>query len=237
MGRGTYLNLCDGQRELFKENINNIRELFFERIYPTFENSAQEAEVYQVELWNSLMEQSCDGDTDPSDFVEDIREAAFYKYEILSLMHYRTICMWVACMYQVWVQQLYAFVIQEERINFNSFNCNKGNDEFKYVRKVFERHNQPLDKMSCWAKLDELRLLVNVIKHGEGKSEEDLRKVRPEYFKHSGLLDEDEYDSFALYRTALLEQTLKIDKQDFNEYCDVLLLFWDELPGSMSSSV
>lgn len=61
------------------------------------------------------MSQLCSEDSmiDPSDYVETVQEAAFEKYEILSLMQYRNISMWISCMCQVWEQQLFSFVYHE----------------------------------------------------------------------------------------------------------------------------
>ncbi|WP_027364123.1 hypothetical protein [Desulfotruncus alcoholivorax] len=55
---------------------------------------------------------------------------------------------------------------------------------FNEVKECFKFHNNyDIESMKCWEKIKELRLLVNVIKHAEGKSADRLRKIRPDYFK------------------------------------------------------
>jgi len=238
MPRKTDLYLYNQQRKIFKQDITNIKELFFERIYPIFSNAEQEATTYQETLWNDLMEQPCydeDGYFDPSDFVDSIQEEGFSKYEVLSLMHYRTIGMWLACMCQVWEQQIYAFVVQEERnnrIEYNDVDKKKG---FQFVKDVFKYHNQSFENMACWDKLKELRLLVNVIKHAAGDSEKKLRKIRPDYFAYKNGLGD--VDLLELYNSTLLEPTIQISQQDFIDYYNAIMSFWDELPERMISSV
>lgn len=52
------------------------------------------------------------------------------------------------------------------------------------VRKWYQTHFQlDLSSLAPWSKIDELRLVANVSKHGEGGSAEELRKVRPELFR------------------------------------------------------
>ena len=236
MSRKIELYLHEHQRNNFKKDITNIKELFFERIYPTFLNAEQEAERYQDTLWNDLMEQPCGEDDiiDPSVIVESIQEEGFDKYEILYLMHYRTIGMWIACMCQVWEQQLYAFIIQEERINHIRYADSDKKKGFQFAKDVFEYHNQPFESMQCWGKLKELRLLVNVIKHAEGDAEQRLRKIRPDYFTYDGGIGE--IDLLKLYHSTLLEPTIQIKGQDFIDYYNAIISFWDELPERMIST-
>ena len=239
MPRRTELYLYNNQRKIFKNDITNIKDLFFERIFPVFSNAEQEATEYQETLWNNLMEQPCcseDGyPIDPADFVDSIQEEGFNRYEILRLMHYRTITMWLACMCQVWEQQLYTFVIQEARnsgIEYSASDIKKG---FSFCKDAFEYHNQSFESMTCWKKIKELRLLVNVIKHAEGDSEIQLRKIRPDFFTYdSGAGD---IDLLQLYKSTLLEPTMQVSEQDFNEYYNALITFWDELPERMISSI
>lgn len=237
MPRKTELYLYDHQRQLYKKDITNIKDLFFERIHPVFANAEDESEEYQEKLWNNLMEQPCYDENDiidPADFVDDIQAKGFNRYEILSLMQYRTIGMWLSCMCQVWEQQLFAFVVQEARNNCIKYNESDVKKGFAFSKDVFEYHNQPFENMASWDKLKELRLLVNVIKHGEGDSEEKLRKIRPDYFTYNhGTGD---MDLLKLYNSTLLEPTIQISTDDFVAYYNAIIDFWDELPERMISS-
>ncbi|MCE5342172.1 MAG: hypothetical protein LLF96_01100 [Eubacteriales bacterium] len=238
MPRKTELYLYDGQREIFKKDITSIKELFFERIYPLFANAEKEAEEYENNLLSNQMEQPYYGENDmidPADFVSNIQAEGLRKYNMLTLMQYRTIGMWISCMCQVWEQQLFAFIIQEVHHNLKVYSEADIGRGFAFSKDVFKYHNQPFEHMASWGKLKELRHLFNVLKHAEGYSEKSLREIRPDYFINShGMGD---MDLLKLYKSTLLEPTIHISTDDFTVYYNAIINFWDELPKSMISSV
>lgn len=220
-------------KQRYINDLSFIKTVFIERIQPIFANAEAEAEAFQDELWNTIMNQPCTEDTytDPGDYVDYVRDEAVERYDMLRLMHYRNIGMWIACMCQVWEQQLYSFVMNEaerEGISYKPADVKRG---FAFTKEVFEWHQQPFEKMTAWDKIKELRLLVNVIKHAEGDSEQKLRKLRPDFFTQE--VFGTSYDLMSLYHTTLLEPTLMIQEKDFIDYFDALVQFWTELPERM----
>lgn len=228
------LYLYHGLRKKYIRDLKQIKELFLERIQPIFADAEKEATVYQNQLWDNLMNQPCydeESIIDPSDFVETVQDASFEKYELLSLMHYRNISMWISCMCQVWEQQLFSFIYHEalsEGFEYTKSDLKRG---FAFSKDIFEWHQQSLETLDCWPKIKELRALVNVIKHSEGESEQKLRKIRPDYFVQD--IGIDKYDLLSLYHSTLLEATLQIKEKDFVDYYNALIEFWNELPERM----
>ena len=221
-------------RKKYIKDLTQINDLYFERIQPIFADAEKEAANYQNKLWEDLMNKPCyseDDVLDPADYVDVVQEAGLEKYEILSLMHYRNISMWISCMCQVWEQQLFSFVYHEaqsEGIKYDEADLKRG---FAFSKEVFEWHEQPFENLACWPKIKELRTLVNVIKHSEGDSEQKLRKMRTDYFEHD--TGAGKYDLLSLYHSTLLEATLQIKDQDFIDYYEALVAFWNELPENM----
>lgn len=78
--------------------------------------------------------------------------------------------------------------------------------------------------------IDEMRDVVNVLKHGKGQSEKRLRQKRPELFVRDGR------DVLANNNATLLEPSLQITKEDFKKYCDALIEFWRDFPKYAHSS-
>lgn len=221
-------------RKKYIRDLTQIKDLYFERIQPIFANAEKEAENYRNQLWEDFMNKPCyseDDVIDPSDYADVVQEASFEKYEILSLMHYRNISMWISCMCQVWEQQLFSFVYNEALINGIKYNDSDLGRGFAFTKEVFEWHGQPFETLDCWSKINELRLLVNVIKHSEGRSEKELRNIRPDYFE----LDTGagKYDLISLYHSTLLEAALQIKDQDFIDYYNALVDFWNKFPECM----
>lgn len=234
MARKSQLYLYTHLRDKFINDLIQIKELFFERIEPIFSNAEKEADDYQNKVWNDIMNKPCYGEDDyfdPGDYVDTVQQAGFDKFEILSLMQYRNIGMWISCMCQVWEQQLFSFVINEavhEGIKYEDKDLIKG---FIFSKEVFAWHNVIFEKLNCWSKIKELRLLVNVLKHSEGESEKKLRVLRPDYFIQK--TSSGDYDLLSLYHSTLLEATLQISNEDFIEYFKALETFWRELPERM----
>lgn len=97
------------------------------------------------------------------------------------------------------------------------------------IRIWFLKFGQDLKDLSCWTKINELRLLTNVIKHGAGGSATQLEKLRPDFFK----ADFSDYNLLELYKTTLNERVLNIDDDEFQKYCEAVVIFWDELPEEL----
>ena len=70
-----------------------------------------------------------------------------------------------------------------------------------------------------------MSLLCNVIKHGEGPSAKELRKIKPTLFKQ-----EHGTEYMKTFKTTLLEVTLRVDEKTLQNYSEALLSFWDEIP-------
>ena len=76
--------------------------------------------------------------------------------------------------------------------------------------------------MKSWDKINELRLLVNVIKHADGNSRNELQNIRPDLF----------YDSPSdTINNTINDMKLNITSKDFFEYCSKIIEFINDMPG------
>lgn len=73
--------------------------------------------------------------------------------------------------------------------------------------------------------INHLRLVCNVIKHGEGSSAEDLRKKRPDI-----IIKHDEIELLELYGSSLLEEVLAITDNTLKEFGKAIKDFWESFP-------
>jgi len=108
------------------------------------------------------------------------------------------------------------------KIDFTDF-CKRG---MKDIKIRFRLYDIDLEKLQCWSKLDELRLMSNVIKHGDGGSAKDLAKINKALLSNPNF----PFKEHTPLDTTLLEQRLNVNQALFNEYSEILLQFWDELP-------
>ena len=219
-----------------------IMELYFEKIEPVFINAEEEADAYSSELYNIAMSTPSSGenDPDPATIAEACHEAGIEKYEILSLMKYRSLMMWISCMYQVWEQQVISFirgeVKQQNILHEGTFGDDSHITSIGKALECFAFHNYNIKLMECWDKIEEMRLLVNVIKHAEGYSAEDLRMLRPDFFEWDDSIFFRVEDKLKYNKSTLLTETLNVSKDDFFMYYEFLYAFWDELPEVMCSN-
>lgn len=233
---GPFIYLHQGKREQFKRFITVFIKTYMERVSPVFDSIDEEANEYTQKVFE-MLGQSFDPDRDDeADFAERAQEQGYEYWEGLALMQYNTKLMSIATLYQFWEQQVRKLVFEELNrhhtfsdkkgriITFKTF-CTRGIDDMK---EVFHQCGVELESLNSWAKINELRLLQNVIKHGDGKSSSDLEALRPDFYRKIGntkIMD--------LYLSVLNEVALDVDDNEIVVYGDALKEFWDELPERM----
>lgn len=185
------LYLHDSLRRNFQKPIELYKETYSSKINPIFENMEEEANTIAEERYQELGSSFNPDYHDPVDFAEAAWEAGLEHYEGMSLMKYNTKLMWISTLYQFWEQQVRKFIYEEvtmthqfidkkgNEIKFKDFCINGIND----IKEEFLGFNQDLEKLSCWDKINELRLLTNVIKYVDGRSATQLKGLRPDFFK------------------------------------------------------
>jgi hypothetical protein len=224
-------------RNLMKSPIELYAETYTKKIIPLFSKIEQESKDIENKTYKEL---SASFDPDihcESEFIDEALGAGQEYYAGMVLMQYNMKLMCISTLYQFWEQQVRRFIFEESSPRFIH---KKGNSiDFKYfcsrgindIKQNFKKFNQDLEKLTSWNKINELRLLANVIKHGDGYSATHLSRIRPDFFKY----DDENYSSNRLdvYKTTLNDIVLNIADSEFLDYCKAIILFWDELPESM----
>lgn len=226
-------------RKMLKEPFETFAKTYHERVIPIFSSLEEESQAVADEKYNALGRYFNPESDDPADYAEMAWEEGLEHYESMSLMQYNMRLMWISTLYQFWEQQVRKFVFEEvtrthkfidkkgNEVAFAGF-CTRGIDD---IKDEFNEFGQDLEKLNSWPKIEELRLLANVIKHGEGWSATKLKQLRPDYFD-AGIISTDLLD---LYKTTLGERVLNIDDSEYEAYCDAIIQFWDELPDALYS--
>jgi hypothetical protein len=212
-------------RRYLKSVISNYVEIYLQKLLPVFKDIESDADKYTKELFDNAMSQPACGDSfDPASIAETAQDEGIDHYLYLKLGKYNLTATWHATLYQLWEQQLRWFLFWEishvKEIDFKYF-CTKPQE----IKKEFKFHNLDIESFSCWPQINELSLLCNVIKHGDGCSAKKLRKIKPTLFKQ-----EDGTDYMKTFKTTLLEETLCIDEKTLQKYSEALLSFWDKIP-------
>lgn len=219
----------------FKEEIDLFVNTYMDRIAPVFASIDDEAERKTDEYFEQLGMYCISEYCDPGDYADQARDFGYEYWAGLALMQYNTRLMNISTLYQFWEQQLRGFAFSEltrqhtladekgRRIEFTSF-CTKFNE----IEQLLMQCGVGKNSLVSWDKINELRLLQNVIKHGDGTSASQLEQIRPDIFRIVG-----KHKAKDLYLTTLNERVLDIEDSEIVTYGNALKEFWDELPEHM----
>jgi len=220
------LYIDDWKRKYYKSTIEAFKKFFNDKLFSNFDNIEDDAEKFVQEYNNELSSMPSDGSIDMFDIAERVQDKGIIFYSELKLVKYQFEAISISSLYHIWEQQTRKYLYDEMRhvckLNFSEF-CKGGITD---IKKLFSFHNLNLTKLQCWELIDELRLLCNVIKHGDGNSAKQLLKKNSNLFNRKN----SDIDFNLPLDTTLLEETLNIDQELFNKYADNLIAFWDELP-------
>lgn len=233
--RRTQLYLFRSLRENFKKTISDMALITKERLFSQFLDIESDANKYGEERYKHYGQLDLGPDADYSDFSEAANEERIDYYFLLSVMRYRTLAMAISLLSQVWEQQLFSFVLSEaehERIAYSPKDVKR---DFGFSKKAFRHHGQEMEKMQCWFTLNEMRTLVNVMKHGEGDSEVNLRQINPKYFSVT-IGAAIKFEPMKINRNALVQENLNVEEEDYDRFVTAVIEFWDELPERMYSA-
>lgn len=229
--RKSYLYLYSRQKEQYvRELRDNL--LIYTRFVTTIsmDDFNLEATEYVDKRFIGEMDSVFNNDNQDAETFEseeDIYAEGFRYYNLLIATKYRLLLSWISCTRQLWEQQVLSYVIREIEIG-ELYGYSKS--EIRSIKKaqdIFRNHGIDFEKMSCWNKIQELGYLVNVIKHSEGQSEEELRKMRPDFFNK----DENNInDDLSIYHTTLGAPTLNIKESEIETYTEALVDFWNKIP-------
>jgi hypothetical protein len=219
------LYLPETKRKYLKSQISDYIGIYSQKLLLVFKEIENDANKIRDDHYNNIMSQPACGDSfDPASIAETARDEAIDDYLYLSLGKYNLTAVWHSSLYQLWERQSRWFLFREmshvKEIDFKEFCTN-----LSEMKEKFKFHHVDIESFSCWPQIEELRLLCNTIKHGEGDSAERLRKIKPTLFKQ-----EDGIDHMKTFKTTLLEETLNINEKTLQNYEKALLSFWDEIP-------
>lgn len=211
------------QIELLSESIQN-------RLIPTFDGIEKEAEEISEKEWDRLCSSCYSPDIDPADLAERAQEAGIDHYMMLSNIRQSLLNIATTALYHLFEQQIIFFLRREV------LHPSKENDPQLMKVSVFRERllGKGIDIYSfhSWDKIDELRVVSNSIKHAEGTSANELRKKRPDMFKHPILRSKPEMD---LIHSAtprvympMAGDDIFVIQDDLSEYENALVGFWNE---------
>lgn len=215
------------------------RHLFYveqarKRLLSQFENMEADAEQAAKE-WLEKSGRNFDPDRhDPSDFYESAHEVGIEHYGLLNEMREQTRLSVVAGMFHEWDKQLRDWLIREihhwhsgKRAGAKLWTAN-----FYEIVDLLESFGWKLRCSDFFRALDACRLVVNVYKHGDGASFDELKSMYPEY------LEDPFHGSGGGFSDAShrVFSDLKVSDIQLQAFSDAIVAFWENVPECVQAS-
>lgn len=207
------------------------------RLLPVFDKIGEEAEEFANKKYQEYAAHLDTSEADQYDaeayYTDKALDEGVAYQDTLVAMYFTTLSLFTAGLFHLLEQhsiELYLEILDHHGI-----------EEVK-LGHVTEwlRSSLSIDVRSfkCWDVIDELRLVANSVKHGEGRSAQDLRVRRPDLFVvpayRNGLSAPQLRPNRV--RKPLFGEDLYLTVVDFDRYCEGVLSFWAELSDAMRAT-
>jgi len=222
-------------QEVFIPQINVFCAAIINRLLPTFADVEKEAdEIIQAE-YKRLGSLPAGEYTawDMGDIAEQAQEAGLSYYQALEDVRQSVSNLAAAALYHMLEQQLLFF--HRRQVLHPSEEDSISKLTMRELRKRLLDGGLDMGSLESWPKVDELRLVANSVKHAEGTSSEQLRKLRPDLFTHPLLQDEDSswLASASRVYLPLAGRDIYITSDDLEGYRAAVVLFWEEFGNAV----
>jgi hypothetical protein len=208
-----------------------IASTFLNRLLPSFNSIDEEAEKYAKKIYNEFCSRADpEGDADPSIFAENAHEAGINYFSSMIEFKQGLCNVAVVMLYHCFEQHLMLFhrkeLLSPQEENEKNLLC------LLEIKKRLQKHGIDIEKFPIWNKIEELRCLVNTIKHGQGVSSAKLFKKRPDLFQSPSIKELcgifESKPSHSVF-TPLLGDDIYVQKGDIVAYANTITEFWKEL--------
>lgn len=154
-------------------------------VEPVFENLAERANAIATLEFKRIGEQPageyCDGDMSVA--AEAAQDRGQIFYDTMVSIRQTSLNLFATGLFHLLEQQL-ANLCRDGAFYTPPPRDTKLDEVAKWYRNNF---NLNLSILPSWPKIQQLRLLANSVKHGEGSSAEELRAIRPDLFQNPDL--------------------------------------------------
>jgi len=226
--RGHFERVFCRQLAVLAESLEN-------RLLPTFDSIAKEAEAISDEKWEASISQpgDPDGSNDLGDLAERAMDAGIEYCEAMDSVRQGFLNLTVVMLWHLFEQQV-IFFLRRQVLDPDERDKAKLLTTCEFKKRITSG-GIAIESLSSWCKLEELEMAANAVKHGEGRSAKQLREKRPDLFVVPGLEDWGGIMSpsvASVYMPAAGED-IYLTVDDLRAYAESLQTFWREF-GIMS---
>jgi hypothetical protein len=198
------------------------------RLLSQFDNIGVEADEASREYLKVISVRFDPDIDDPADVYESANDKEIEFYQLLSDMQERTRLGVIAGMYHEWDKKLRDWIVREVSVWHHGENAVKAiwSAEILAIFDLLRAFGFDARAVASYKRLDAMRLVVNVFKHGDGSSLDALKSLYPEFFHDpvAGISDSGVFWHF-------LDHTcMKVTDEQLDEFSEAILNFWTVVP-------
>ena len=218
--------------EPFRQNLMAEHRFYVEqaqkRLLSQFNNMEAEADKAAEEHLGKMAAHFNPDVHDPSDFNEAAYDKGIEFYQLLSEMLENTRLSVIAGMFHQWDKNLRDWIVSEIRHWHHGENVTRSiwKADFPAIVDFLVSVGFNVRKTTCYEHLNAMRLVVNVFKHGDGSSFDELNESFPNFFPD--LLSGDGEHQFPF---SVADHTdMKVSDGHLKEFSEAILDFWKAVP-------
>ena len=168
---------------------------------------------------------------DPSDFYEAANNIEIEFYQLLNEMLENTRLSVIAGMFHQWDKSLRDWIVSEVRHWHRGENVTKSiwKADFPAIVDFLVAVGFDVRKSPCYEQLNAMRLVVNVFKHGNGPSFDELKEAFPKFFPDMLGGDSEHRFSFSFAD----HTNMKVSDVHLEEFSEAILDFWKAVPENI----
>lgn len=234
MPRQVAIEMDPGMREILLRRHDFFVQQAKQRVLSQFADIAGEADRYADAEYRRLGSLPSDGSLDMSDVADMAIERAQEFFGDLDDLATQIELATLAAMYHQWEKTLREFVERElsHYIGRKPARSTAWEPNLGKLYDVLTWLGWDFRKEDYFNLVDACRLIVNVYKHGKGRSLDDLARDYPQYLDHP--FRQADGDIPALFDGHWDYEWLSVTPEQFDEIVSALRAFWERFPEELS---
>ncbi len=219
-------------RTIFVPQIEAFAESLSRRVLPSFDNIEAEGRRIEQEAYRQLSRWSPHDDEPEPDFAaaaEQAREQAITYWVMMYEVVQGVINLFAVGLWHLFEQQAARFAR-----NGLPYVFDPPNHPFRDVQGALLHMGLDITLLTSYPKVDELRLLANCAKHGDGSACAQLRTRRPDLFTPWRHGDQFGPPGALPVIAPLGGEDLYLTPEGFQEYAAAVIAFWEELAAKVA---
>ena len=221
-------------QRVFLPDIKTLARTLTMRLLPTFDNLHHEADQVSLDTWNSA---AYPEETDPGDLADHALNEGLIHFQTMELIRQSVLNMFASGLWHAFEQTM-LILHRQELLEFHE----ERNPElwnFHHIKQRLKAAGFDVETSKSWPSLSELQLLANTIKHGDGRSCDELKKRRPDLFAYSSevkrVMDRELLAAMPIYKP-MLGESVYVKPEDFDQFATAVQQFLNELTNWLEST-